>query len=569
MLAFVGCGRDGVGMYLRSTQRKNRDGTVVRYVQLAHNRRVDGVTRAEVLLNLGREDLLDSDGLRRLVRSINRYLGEPDDGPGFEAGDGLSIVSSRPLGVAWLLDGLWRQLGVDAALAEVVGGRRFTTDVERVLFALVANRAIDPASKLAAAEWASNDVAIRGLESMDEDQAYRAMDLLVAADAQAQVQEAVFFAVANLLNLEVDLLFFDTTSTYFETEDADEFRRFGKSKDSRPDLPQIVIGLAVTREGIPVRCWVWPGNTNDNSILPEVKDGLRGWRLGRVVTVVDRGFSSDANLEYLRRAGGHWIAGEKMRDGSADAQAALSRQGRYQNVRDNLRVKEVHLDDDTGKRWIVCHNPFEAERDAAQRQAALARIEAELERIRVGRERDARKKGHKGGEDAHRLAECALRDHVSLGRWLRQTPSGRLMIDRAKVAAEERLDGKYLLSTSDPDLSPEDVALGYKNLLEAERGFRDLKSTLDLRPVYHRIEPRIRAHVLLCWLALLLIRVAERRTAMTWNRIAIELGRVHVVTLTSSAGTVVQTTPLNPTQQRIVDACGVTAPPRVTHLNPA
>ena len=137
-----------------------------------------------------------------------------------------------------------------------------------------------------------------------------------------------------------------------------------------------------------------------------------------------------------------------------------------------------------------------------------------------------------------------MRDHPSLGRWLRQTPTGRLVIDRAKVAAEERLDGKYLLSTSDPDLSAEDVALGYKNLLEAERGFRDLKSTLDLRPVYHRIEPRIRAHVLLCWLALLLIRVAERRTGMTWRRIAIELGRVHAVTLTSSAGTVIQTTPL-------------------------
>lgn len=563
-------------MYLRSTQRKNRDGSIVRYLSLAHNRRVDGVTQAEVLLNLGREDLLDRDGLHRLVGSINRYLGEEDTaggGGGVGVGDGLSIVESRPMGVAWLLDGLWRQLGVDTALARVLGGRRFTTDVERVLFALVANRAIDPASKLAVAEWASNDVAISGLDAMDEDQAYRAMDLLVAADAQAQVQEAVFFAVADLLNLEVDLLFFDTTSTYFETEDADEFRRHGKSKDSRPDLPQIVIGLAVTREGIPVRCWVWPGNTNDNSILPEVKDGLRGWRLGRVVTVVDRGFSSDKNLDYLRRAGGHWIAGEKMRDGSADAQAALSRQGRYQTVRDNLRVKEVRLDDNTGKRWIVCHNPFEAERDAAQREAAIERIEAELERIRAGRERDAKKAKSKGGrqptDESHRLAECALRDHPSLGRWLRQTASGRLVIDRAKVAAEERLDGKYLLSTSDPDLTAEDVALGYKNLLEAERGFRDLKSTLELRPVFHRIEPRIRAHVLLCWLALLLIRVAERRTNMTWRRIAIELGRIHAVTLTSSAGSVVQTTPLTTVQQSIVDACGVPTPPRITHLNPA
>ena len=192
-------------MYLRTTQRKNRDGSVVRYVQLAHNRRVDGVTQAQVLLNLGREDQLDRDGLRRLVASINRYLGEPDAGlPPADAaqlaGEGLAVTGSRPMGTVHLLDGLWQALGVDAALRKVLGPRRFTTDVERVLFALAANRAVDPMSKLSAAEWASNDVAIDGLEAMDEDQAYRAMDLLVEADAQAEVQEAVFFAVANLLN---------------------------------------------------------------------------------------------------------------------------------------------------------------------------------------------------------------------------------------------------------------------------------------------------------------------------------------------------------------------------------
>ncbi len=137
------------------------------------------------------------------------------------------------------------------------------------------------------------------------------------------------------------------------------------------------------------------------------------------------------------------------------------------------------------------------------------------------------------------------------------------------MTAEARLDGKYLLSTSDPDLSAEDVALGYKNLLEAERGFRDLKSTLELRPVFHRIEPRIRAHVLLCWLALLLVRVAERRTGLTWRRINTELGRVHTVTLRGPAGTVEQTTSLTEVQTGILGACGVPLPPRVTHLHPA
>jgi Transposase DDE domain len=558
-------------MYLRTTQRRRKDGSLVRYVQLAHNRRVNGVTRAEVLLNLGREDQLDLDGLRRLAASITRFTDGDGGGVPLPGAPGeFDVTGSRPLGGVWLLDGLWRALGVDRALGGALGARRFSTDVERVLFALVANRALDPCSKLAAAEWASLDVHVPGLAGMDEDQAYRAMDLLVEADAQAKLQEAVFFACADLLNLEVDLLFFDTTSTYFERDEPESgegaFRVFGHSKDHRPDLPQIVIGLAVTREGIPVRVWCWPGNTNDMSVIGEVKDDLRGWRLGRVVTVVDRGFSSDQNLRYLTRAGGHWIAGERMRDGSPDAQAALARQGRYQTVKDNLRVKEVRVGEgDAAKRFIICHNPAEADRERTQREDTIRRLEAELDRIDTQRS----KTNNANAKDAHTKAECALRDHPALGRYLRQTPAGRLRIDRAKIAAEAKLDGKFLLSTSDPDLSAEDVALGYKNLLEAERGFRDLKTTLELRPVFHRLEHRIRAHVLLSWLALLLIRVAERQTNQTWRRIALELGRLHLVTLTGPAGTIAQTTELTDLQRELYAATGVQPPPRITALQPA
>ena len=562
-------------MYLRRTQRRRTDGSVVGYVQLAHNRRVDGVTRAEVLVNLGREDELDVDALRRLATSITRFT----DGDGAAVlpaagGGGFEVLASRPIGGTWLLDGLWRALGVDRALRQVLGARRFSTDVERVCFALVANRALDPASKLAAAEWATRDAWIPGLDGMDDDHAYRAMDLLVEADAQAKVQEAVFFATADLLNLEVDLLFFDTTSTYFERDEPDAagedgapaFRAYGHSKDHRPDLPQVVIGLAVTREGIPVRVWVWPGNTNDMSVISEVKDDLRGWRLGRVVAVVDRGFSSDENLRYLTRAGGHWVAGERMRDGSKDAQEAFSRQGRYRTVRDNLRVKEVLVGEGDGaKRFIVCHNPAEADRDKQGREETIARLEAELDRIKAAR---AKANGPKN-DAAHHRAECALRDHPTLGRYLRQTKTGRLLIDHARIKAEARLDGKYLLSTSDPELSAEDVALGYKNLLEAERGFRDLKSTLELRPVFHRLEHRIRAHVLICWLALLLIRITERQTGQTWRRVALELQRLHLVTLAGPDGTVQQTTQLSDAQRQILDATSVKPPPRITALDPA
>jgi hypothetical protein len=563
-------------MYLRTIQRRNKDGSTVRYLQLAHNHRKGKNTQAEVLLQLGREDRLDLAGLRRLVGSISRYLDGAGALPPAGPEAALAVQSSRQLGSVWLLEGLWRRLGVADALRGVLGGRRFTTAVERVLFALVANRAVDPMSKLsAAAEWASSDVAIPGLVGMDDDQAYRAMDLLADADAEARVQEAVFFAAANLLNLEVDLLFFDTTSTFFQRDTEESgpgaFRVYGHSKDHRPDLPQVVIGLAVTREGIPVRCWCWPGNTNDQTVLKQVKDDLRGWRLGRVITVVDRGFSSDDNLAYLTRAGGHWIAGERLRDGTAEVAQVLSRQGRYQTVRDNLRVKEVRVGQgDVARRFVLCHNPERAERDRHQRQQQLAVVAAELERIAALRAKHAKAAGkRRRGADDHLKAECALRDHPALGRWLRQTPGGRLAIDRAKVKAEARLDGKFLLSTSDPDLSAEDVALGYKNLLEAERAFRDLKTTLELRPVFHRLEHRIRTHVLLCWLALLLVRVAERQTGQTWRRINLELGRLHLVTLAGPAGRLEQTTALTPAQRELYVAAGITPPPRVTSLQPA
>jgi transposase len=570
-----------VAMYLRFTQRANSDGTVVRYVALAHNRRVDGKVKPDVLMNLGRVDRLDLGGLRRLAASINKHFGDADaisdaTEAGLAAGAApMEVIDARPIGASWLLDGLWKRLEIDQSLRKVADGRRFTTNMERVLFALVANRAIEPMSKLSAAEWACQDVVIPGLAGMDDDQAYRAMDLLVEADTQAKVQQAVFFAVANLLNLEVDLLFFDTTSTYFERDEEEDeaggFRRYGKSKDHRDDLPQIVIGLAVTREGIPVRVWCWPGNTQDQTVLAQVKDDLRGWKLGRVIAVVDRGFSSADNLVYLRRAGGHYIAGMRMRDGNALVEQALSRQGRYQQVRDNLRVKEVRLEA-TDQRFVICHNPEQAERDKLQRQQAVARIQAELARITAQRERDRAKttpKARDKAEAAHVKAECELRDHPTLGRWIRQLTSGRLVIDRAKVKAEERLDGKYLLVTSDPDISAEDTALGYKNLLEAERGFRDMKTTLLLRPVFHRLERRIRAHVLICWLALLLTRVAERSSGQTWRRIERETSRLAQVTLTGEAGMVAQTTPLRPAHKAIYQALSIEPPPRVSAFEPA
>jgi transposase len=556
-------------VYLRTTTSRTRRGETVRYLQLAHNERNErGVPVARVIHSFGREDELDREALQRLVGSIQRFLGV-EETLRASAPEGFRFMGAPEVGGPHVLDALWGELGIGRAISRVAGGGRGRSGVERAVFAMVCQRCLEPASKLEATRWVGRDVVIPGVEQVTDDELYRAMDFLLAC--AERVQESVFFSVANLLNLEVDVIFFDTTSTYFEvdpdeSEDASEggLRRLGHSKDHRPDLPQVVIGLAVTREGIPVRVWVWPGNSNDQTLVEQVKADLAGWRLGRAIYVVDSGFSSQDNLRRLRTGGGHYIAGVKLRSGMPETEQALSRQGRYSTVRDNLRVKEVKVGDgDAAVRYIVCHNPAEAERDRARRQQQLDRIETEL--ARLAKQRQAAKSND--DREAHLRGECALRDHPTLGRYLRQT-NRRLTLDRAKIKAEERLEGKYLLTTSDPTLTAEDVAVGYKQLIEAERSFRDLKGTLLLRPVFHHRDDRIRAHVLICFLALVLVRLAETRTGETWRTIRAELGQIRQGHFQSADGEFTQTSELTPRQHALHTALATPEPPRLGRLTP-
>ena len=283
-----------------------------------------------------------------------------------------------------------------------------------------------------------------------------------------------------------------------------------------------------------------------------------------MITVVDRGFSSDENLRYLTRAGGHWIAGERMRDGSADANEALARPGRYHPVRDNLKVKEVTLRD--ARRGQAVHRLPQPGRgpSATRPNGDTARPDQRLHRAARGATAQA-KTDTAGRRTSRPSARSAPTRPFPLPA---PDPVRAPRIDRAKVAAEKRLDGKFLISTSDPHLTAEDAALGYKNLLEAERCFRDLKDTLQLRPVFHRLEQRIRAHVLICWLALLLVRVAERQTHDTWRNLRRELERLHLVTLQGDAGPVSQTTELTPRQREILHQLQLEPPPRLTSLTP-
>jgi hypothetical protein len=566
-------------MYLRSTPRRNKDGSEVRYLQLAHNVWDPAAKRSkvQVVYNFGREEPATREALERLVASVARHL-EPGKAQAIAA-EGLEFAESRPLGGTHALDALWERLGIGPAMRDLLKGRRLDPAAERVLFALTANRALNPSSKLAAARWASEDVLITGLPQTTDDACYRAMDWLL--EIREALEKAVFDRAAELLGLEIDLLFFDTTSTYFVTEEADApvardehgnpvpdgagdaagagretgFRTWGKSKDHRDDLPQVVIGMAVTRDGIPLRVWCRPGNTADSALIRQVKDDMRDWSLSRVVWVADRGFTSAENRRYLRRGGSHYIIGERLRSGSAEADAALSRQGRYKDVAANLKVKEVRIAED--ERFVICHNPEGAERDAAIR----ARMIAQLKELIDGT--DALSK------DKRAELRGVISTKPGLNRYLRVTPGGLLRTDAAKAKAEENLDGKYLLRTSDPKMTAEDIALGYKQLLEVERGWRDMKQVIDLRPVYHRKEERIRAHVILCWLALLLARIAENACGSTWPELRRELDKITVGTFNGPAGTFRQRTQISDAQAAILAALAIDPPPKIYQLTPA
>jgi hypothetical protein len=563
-------------MFMRTATRRNKDGTAVRYLQLVHNEWDPAAksSRMKVLHNFGREDQVDKAAIERLAGSLCRLLD-----PGRAAAlrePGLAYAGSVAFGGPWLLDQLWQRLGIGAILTAKLGKTRRDAATERVLFALVANRALDPSSKLAAAHWVGRRAWIDRLPATTDDACYRAMDWL--HQVKDAVEREVFHQVANLLNLEVDLLFFDTTSTYFVVDEEDEpvprdkngnvteseemaaegkpagFRAYGKSKDHRDDLPQVVIGMAVTRDGIPVRIWCWPGSTNDSALIRQVKDDMRDWTLSRVVWVADRGFTSAANRRYLRSGDHHYIIGEKLRSGSAEADAALSRQGRYQDVTANLKVKEVRISE--AERFVICYNPEGAERDAAVR----ARMLAQLSELITGSDKlSATKRAEWRG---------VISTKPGLNRYLRVTPGGLLRTDAAKIKAEENLDGKYLLRTSDPKLSAEDIALGYKQLLEVERGWRDLKQVIDLRPVYHRKEERIRAHVILCWLALLLIRIAETTTGATWAKMADELDLLTLGTFTGPAGTFRQTAELTKAHRDLLAKLKIPHPKKIIEATP-
>ena len=465
--------------------------------------------------------------------------------------------------------GLWEELGIGPAIRTCLTRAGLAAPHAAALFALAAQRLDAPGSKLACvARWLPEVAWLPEANGLAGDQLYRALDVL--AVWSEEIERDVFLRAADLFRLDVDLLFYDTTTAYFEIDEPDEdpeqwagklyapLRQRGHSKEGRDSQPQVVIALAVTHDGMPVRSWVLPGNTADVATVARIKEDLCAWRLGRCLFVGDAGLYSAENLVELSRGLGRYVLAMPMRRVRDVEAEVLTRPGRYRQVRDALQVKEVWVGEgERRKRYVLCLNPEEAARQQQHRAQVLAELAAELALL-AAREED------------HPKAACALLASRRYGRFLSTDAQGRLRLDSAKVKAAERFDGKFVVITNDDTLSAEDVALGYKGAWIIEACFRRMKQTgLEVRPMFHWAARRIEAHVKLCVLALQMQRAAELRTGLPWPRIAQAFSGLKAVRYQSEGRTIVQRTKIGPELAELLKKLGLSIPKRVMAITEA
>ena len=559
-------------MYLRSTKRKNKDGSTVEYYQLAHNERHPQTRKpvAKIIHNFGRADQLDRQELVRLCHSIARVCGlivtDPYDesvasseNASFGLGENLTIRQTLALGCPMVIEALWERLGLKKTLKEVAKDAGAKIPYERALLAMVANRLCDPESKLGVWDRWLSTVYLPSCQDLKLRHMYEAMDLLHAH--AEQVEKTVFFQTADLFNLEVDLIFYDTTTASFSVDGEDEadrhpnatLRKFGHGKEGFW-APQVVVALAVTREGIPVRSWVLPGNTADVSTVEMVRSDLRGWSLGRAMFVADSGMNCQDNRTELARACGKYLLACRMANVTEIKREVLSKRGRYTVFKDNLHAKEVIVGDgERRKRYILCYNPKEAERQRKHRQMIVELLEDELAR-------------HK---DRSATAQWAIELLASrrFKRYLRILKSGKVRIDRSAIREAEKYDGKWVIETNDDTISLEDAACGYKSLMVIERCFRSLKRTqIKMTPMYHWASRRIEAHVKICVLSLLVERIAELACGTPWHRIRRALEELQVTEFFDLNHRVLMRNELPADTRNTLKLLKITPPRQVVHL---
>jgi len=534
-------------MFVRKQTFRNKDGSTRTYLQIVENVRVNGKVRQRTVANLGRAEKFIGaplDGLLRSLASFSQKLRVID------AAEGIRAEWARDWGPLLVWHRLFCDLGLAEELERMQKGSRLSFSLAEALFLMVANRLCDPQSKLGIMRWREG-IYWPQAEGLELQHLYRALDFISSQERYKRIEEHLFFRDRNLFSSGLDLLLLDTTSSYFTGRGPHGLAEYGYSRDKRPDRRQMVIAVAMEPGGIPVSHHVFPGSTADPVAFRQAISDLGArFPLGRVVVVADRGCVSRKNLDLLSQMGYAWIVGRRLRSERRLSSEVLSRGGRYARVVDgeggeveNLKVKEVILG---GERYILCLNPEEAKRDREVRRAILSDLEEKLKKA-----------------PSSLFGNSGYRRYLKLGK--------RPEIDWGKVKEDERYDGKWLLSTTS-DLPAQEVALAYKGLWMVERAFRELKSSLEIRPVYHFTERRVRAHVFICFLAFHLECVLRSRLRASgceepYLKVMQDLGKIRAVKLDLEGRPWLVRTELEGSAHAAFSALGMRPPSRVIPLS--
>jgi transposase len=541
------------------------------YLQIVENRWQDGRTRQRVVVTLGRLDQLQQSGQLDALLVSGARLSQSVLLLSAHAKGQLPTITTQRIGPALIFQRLWQQTGCQRVIEQLLDGRRFECDVERAIFLTVLHRLFAPGSDRAADKW-KTDYQIEGCDALQLHHLYRAMAWLGEELPQDQqkdktpfaprcikdrIEEGVFHHRRDLFT-DLQLVFFDTTSIYFEGEGGQDIGQRGFSKDHRPDLYQMVVGAVLDGQGRPICCELWPGNTTDVTTLIPVVDRLRS-RFGvqRVCIVADRGMISRETIEALEQDARGWqyILGARMRSQNEVKDEVLSRAGRYRVVHpprvnsddpSPLKVKEVWVGD---HRYVVCLNEDEARKDAADREAIVAALREQL------RNGDKSLVGNKGYR-----------------RYLSGSDSPHFRIDEARITEDARYDGKWVLRTN-TDLDSAEVALQYKQLWMVEHWFRSCKSLLQTRPIYHRCDETIRGHVFCSFLALVLrqelqSRLEERGHELEWADVIGDLDRLQMVEVEQDGKRFLLRSEVQGSCGKVFQAVGVAVPPTVQQVSP-
>ena len=531
------------------------------YLQIVENRKEKGKVKQRVISTIGRMDQLQAKGrIETLIRSLSRFSEKT-----MLILSGKSDVSADAvkIGPSIIFERLWKETGIKKAIQRLLIDRRFEFDVERAIFLTVLHRLIVSGSDRFCERW-RRDYSINGTEQLDLHHLYRAMTFLgeqvddqkaatpfTARCNKDLIEESIFFDQRDLFS-GLDLVFFDTTSIYFEGQGGTIGKR-GFSKDHRPDLNQMVVGAIIDDKGRPVCCEMWPGNTTDVKTLIPVTDRIRKrFGINSFCVVADRGMISTDTVEELEGRHIAYILGTRMRRVNEIKFDVLSRGGRYSEVYPEgltskdpspLKVKEILHND---KRYIVCMNTRQARKDAADRQAIIASLKEQL------------KKGPKS-----LVGNKGYRKYLKLDK-----DSAR--IDMDKVKYESRFDGKWVLTTN-TDLPTEKIALKYKELWQVERVFRDVKTMLHTRPVYHQKDENIRGHVFCSFLALVLRKELERRLnaaghVYEWSDIKQDLKALQQVTIEEDGKRLAIRSECKGVCGKVFQSVGVALPPTIKEV---